>query len=95
MPINLVDPTVSPVPYLYKVAKRTDPGPSPVIGLVSNDKPNADQVLTGVALRIEKIFGVSMKRELVIKPHASRVMPSEQVDLIVERCNFAIVGVGD
>ncbi|MBT5872106.1 MAG: hypothetical protein HOH43_01705 [Candidatus Latescibacteria bacterium] len=95
MPINLVDPTVSPVPYLYKVATRVRPGPTPVLGLVSNGKPNAESVLTGVASRIGELFGVSMTHELVTKPHASRVMPSEQVDLIVERCNFAIVGVGD
>ena len=39
MPITLIDPTVSPVPYQYSIARRKPFAPAPVIGLVGNGKP--------------------------------------------------------
>ena len=95
MPVTLVDPTTSPLPYRYSIAHRQPITSAPVIGLVGNGKPNAEAVLCGVADRLEKRFGITAVREIVKKPHASRVMPPDLVDLIARRCHFALVGVGD
>ncbi len=95
MPIELVDPTVSPIPYDYGIADRDAGSGALVIGLVSNGKPNAEELLTGVAEHIGPMLGRDVQAQVVTKPHASRVMPPEQVDLIARKCNFAIIGVGD
>ena len=44
---------------------------------------------------LEQRLGATVEREIVKKPHASRVMPPDLVDLIARRCHFALVGVGD
>ncbi len=95
MPVTLVDPATSPVPYRHSIAHRQPITSAPVIGIVGNGKTNAEVLLCGVADRLEKRFGITAEREIVKKPHASRVMPTELVDLIVRRCHFALVGVGD
>ncbi|MEE2707988.1 MAG: hypothetical protein VYA69_00115 [Gemmatimonadota bacterium] len=95
MPVTLVDPATSPVPYRHSIACRQPITSAPVIGIVVNGKTNAEAVLCGVADRLEKRFGITVEREIVVKPHASRVMPTELIDLIARRCHFALVGVGD
>ena len=95
MSIKLIDPTVSPVPYRYTIANRPANLDHPVVGLIDNGKPNADKVLSGVADRLAQTLDLTLERVEVRKPHASRVLPADQVDLIARRCHFALVGVGD
>lgn len=95
MPIELIDPVVSPAPYSYTIARRRSIVDAPVIGLVGNGKPNAEEVLRGVADHLEHQLGITPEWITVAKPHASRVMPPDMVNLIARRCHFALVGVGD
>ena len=95
MPISLVDPTASATAADLRPAPRPlGPGHS-VAALVGNGKPNADVILRGVFEQLRKRLDHPAQSHEFTKESASRVLSGEMTDLIVRRCHFALVGVGD
>ena len=95
MPILLVDPTSSSYTDCLSLAKRFIVQSHSVLALVNNGKPNVDRILKGLLTDLRTTFGWATESESFIKPHASRILATDQVNQIVRRCHFAIVGVGD
>ena len=95
MPVTLVDPTASAVAAALRLATRPVGPQHTVAALVGNGKPNSDVILRGVFEQLSKRLGHPVEAHVYTKESASRVLSDEMTDLIVRRCNFALVGVGD
>lgn len=95
MTIELVDPTTSPQNRTREAARRPLKFERPIVGLLGNSKPGSEAILRRIALSLEETFGPPLELVSVTKPNASRIAPADLVDLIAQRCHFALVGVGD
>ena len=95
MTIELFDPTTSPVKRTMKMAQRPSGFERPIVGLLGNSKPGSEDILSRIASSLEEDFGPPLEVVSVTKPNASRIAPTNLVDLIAQRCHFALVGVGD
>ena len=95
MPVNLVDPTASAGASALRLARRPLGSRHTVAALVGNGKPNSNVVLRGVFEQLCKRLYHPVEALEYTKESASRVLSEEMTDLIVRRCNFALVGVGD
>ncbi len=95
MTIELFDPTTSPLKRTPEMAQRSSNFEHPIVGLLENSKPGSEDVLRRVASSLEEDFGPPLEVVFVSKPNASRTAPNDLVDLIAQRCHFALVGVGD
>ncbi|MCY3772062.1 MAG: hypothetical protein OXG98_08585 [Gemmatimonadetes bacterium] len=95
MPVTLVDPTASAGPAALRHARRPLGSLHTVAALVGNGKPNSDVILRGVFEGFRKRLAHPVEAVEYTKESASRVLSPDMTDLIVRRCNFALVGVGD
>lgn len=95
MPMALVDPTASAGAAALRLARRPLGSRHTIAALVGNGKPNSDVILRGVFKRLSKRLNHPVEALEYTKESASRVLSDEMTDLIVRRCNFALVGVGD
>ncbi len=95
MPVTLVDPTASAGAAALRLAVRPLGSRNTVAALVSNGKPNSSVILRGVFDRLSGRLDHPVEAHEFTKESASRVLSDEMTDLIVRRCNFALVGVGD
>lgn len=95
MPITLVDPTATASDPALRLAVRPLGSRHTVAALVGNGKPNSDIILRGVFEQLSKRIDHAVEVHEYTKESASRVLSDEMTDLIVRRCNFALVGVGD
>jgi hypothetical protein len=77
------------------LAPRTEPPEQFVIGLVSNGKPLAAELLTALVGEIRKRTGREISTEIIRKPSAGSPMTAVQADGMAARAHFVITGVGD
>ncbi len=95
MTIELFDPTTSPLKRTLETAQRPANLNHPIVGLLGNSKPGSEDILRRIASSLEEDFGPPLEVVSLTKPNASRIAPTDLVDLIAQRCHFALVGVGD
>ncbi len=95
MTIELIDPTTAPLNRTLEIAQRPPNFERPIVGLLGNSKPGSEDILRRIASSLEEDFGPPLELVSVTKPNASRTAPTDLVDLIAQRCHFALVGVGD
>ena len=92
--IEVLDPTVEPIPTSAVISPRPETLDGAVVGLLSNNKRNADEILEMVhevlADRFE--FGEVLARN---KGNASRPCPPEIMEEMAERCDLVITASGD
>ena len=92
--IQVLDPTVEPIPSSAVISPRPDTLDGAVVGLLSNNKLNADALLEMVheVLADRFDFGEVVARN---KGNASRPCPSEIMEELAERCDIVITASGD
>ena len=92
--IQVLDPTVDPVPADAVVAPRPDTLDGTVLGLLSNNKVNADELLVMVhdVLADRYEFSGVVSRN---KGNASRPCPDEIIEELSEQCDVVITASGD
>jgi hypothetical protein len=92
--LQVLDPTVDPIPADAVVAPRPETLNGTVVGLLSNNKLNADELLVMVqdvlADRYEFKGVVSRNKGL-----ASRPCPEEILNELSEQCDVVITASGD
>ena len=92
--MQVLDPTVEPIPASAVIAPRPDTLDGAVLGLLSNGKRNADVLLEMVhevlADRFE--FEGTVVRD---KGNASRPCPPDIMEELSERCDLVITASGD
>ena len=92
--LQVLDPTVEPIPADAVVAPRPGTLDGKVVGLLANGKHNAQELLDLVqqllADRFE--FGGVVSRN---KGNASRPCPADILDEMAEQCDVVITASGD
>lgn len=92
--LQVLDPTVDPIPADAVVAPRPESLNGTVLGLLSNNKLNADQLLAMVHDVLADRYEF---KEIVSKNkgNASRPCPEEILNELSERCDVVITASGD
>jgi hypothetical protein len=67
----------------------------PVIGLISNGKPLARELLDALALELGERLGRAVDLERLAKPSAAYVISAEEADVMAVRAHVVISGLGD
>lgn len=83
----------SPPPSAVALAPRA-PVERPVVGLVSNGKPHAAELLEAVARQLHARLGEG-EVELLRKPSAAYAITPEQARDMAARAHVVVTGVGD
>lgn len=94
MTIRVLDPTQPPEVLPARIAPRRAPDRPIVLGCLSNSKPNAGRLLKMIAEQLRDRLQIESTVEAA-KPNASLNAPEETLDQLAERCDMAIVAVGD
>lgn len=92
--LQVLDPTVQPIPADAVIAERPETLDGKVIGLLANGKINSEEVLalTQEVLADRYEFKGVVERN---KRNASRPCPPEIIDELVEQCDVVITSSGD
>lgn len=94
MGIVILDPTVEAEHAEVEAAKRIGGLDDKVLGLLSNSKVNADQLLHLVR---EGLAARYRLRDVVVraKPNASRVAPDDVMAELARTCDAVVTAIGD
>ncbi len=77
------------------LAPRSEPPEPLVIGLISNGKPLAAELLQALAEELRKRLRRDVTTEMIRKPSAGSPVTAVQADGMAARAHFVITGVGD
>lgn len=92
--LEVLDPTVEPIPAEAVIAARPETLDGMVLGLLANGKPNSEEMLELVheVLADRYDFKDVVSRN---KGTASRPCPVEIIDELIEQCDVVITSSGD
>ena len=92
--LEVLDPTVEPVPAEAVIAPRPETLDGTTLGLLANGKPNSVELLEMVhqVLADRYEFKTVLARD---KGNSSRPCPKEIVEEMAERCDLVITATGD
>ena len=77
------------------LAPRTELPERPTIGLISNGKPFAKELLGALATEFSLRLGREVDIERLAKPSAAYVITPEEADAMAARADIVICGLGD
>jgi hypothetical protein len=86
---------VEPPRAALRLALRSEPPEPLVIGLISNGKPLAAELLQALADELRKRLRRDVTTEIIRKPSAGSPVTAVQADGMAARAHFVITGVGD
>jgi hypothetical protein len=86
---------VDPPRAALTLAPRTEPADPLLIGLVSNGKPLAAELLQALAEELRQRLRRDVSTEIIRKPSAGSPITAVQADGMAARAHFVITGVGD
>jgi hypothetical protein len=78
-----------------ELAPRTALPERPVIGVISNGKPLAKELLDALVLELQERIGREVEVERLAKPSAAYVISAEEADVMAVRAHLVISGLGD
>ena len=86
-----------PAPQVASVtlAPRAPLPDHPVIGLISNGKPLAKELLDALATEMSLRLDRDVEVERLAKPSAAYVISAEEADVMAARAHLVISGLGD
>lgn len=92
--IEVLVPTLEGPASAWTLAPRLKTFDGKVIGLLSNHKPHADQILRLVVDTLRERYQI---RDIIFesKPYVGNVAPGEILDKLARGCDAVITGVGD
>ena len=91
---KILDPTVEALPDSTFLAPRPEGLDGKVVGLLSNDKRNADRLLDAVYSLLQDTYEFSGVVRLN-KGESSRPAPGHIMDELLEKCDLVITATGD
>lgn len=86
---------IEPPREALTLAPRTEPPEPLVIGLISNGKPLAAELLQALVEELRKRLRREITTEMIRKPSAGSPVTAVQADGMAARAHFVITGVGD
>jgi hypothetical protein len=91
---EFLDPTGDAVIELHGLAPRLDTLQGARLGIIENNKTNADKFLMMVFEELQEMYGVS-EVKMIRKKELSQPALHDQIEEIAEYADFAITGIGD
>ena len=87
----------APAPPVASVelAERKPLPERPVIGVISNGKPLAKELLDALVAELSERIGREVDVERLAKPSAAYVISAEEADVMAVRAHLVISGLGD
>ena len=85
----------SPAGRTRRVAERTPLPDRPTIGVISNGKPLAKELLDALVAELEQRLGRTCDVQRLAKPSAAYVISAEEADVMAVRAHVVISGLGD
>ena len=92
--VEVLDPTVAPIPSSAVRAPRPDTLDGKTVGLLANGKPNADELLE----LVQEVLSDRYEFKEVVarnKGNASRPCPKDLLEEMAEECDIVITSTGD
>ncbi len=86
---------VDPPRTALKPAPRSEPPERVALGVISNGKPLAAELLGSLAEALRKRLRRDITTEVIRKPSAGAPISAVQADGMAARAHFVITGVGD
>ena len=94
--ITVLRPDVpEPVHASVTLAERTPLPDRPTIGVISNGKPLAKELLDALVAELEQRLGRTCDVQRLAKPSAAYVISAEEADVMAVRAHVVISGLGD
>jgi hypothetical protein len=91
---EFLDPTGDAVIEQHGLAPRLDTLQGARLGIIENNKTNADKFLMMVFEELQEMYGVS-EVKMIRKKELSQPALHDQIEEIAEYADFAITGIGD
>ena len=92
--IEVLDPTVEPIPLEAVIAPRPESLDGAVLGLLANGKANSEAMLE----LVQEVLADRYEFKEVVsrnKGNASKPSPKDIIDELVDRCDVVITASGD
>lgn len=92
--IQVLDPTVAPIPMEAVRATRTETLDGLTVGLLANGKPNADKLLE----LVHQVLADKYEFKGVVarnKGNASRPCPRDLLEEMASQCDLVVTSTGD
>ena len=92
--LEVLDPTVAPIPIDAVIAPRPETLDGKVVGLLANGKHNAPELLE----MVQEVLADRFEFRAVVskdKGNASRPCPPDIMDELAEQCDVVITASGD
>jgi hypothetical protein len=85
----------APAVATVELAPRVALPERPVVGVISNGKPLAKELLDALVAELSARLGRTVDVEALQKPSAAYVISAEQADVMAVRAHVVISGLGD
>nr|WP_028064074.1 hypothetical protein [Solirubrobacter soli] len=96
MKIEVLRPDLpAPAVATVSLAPRVPLPERPVIGVISNGKPLAKELLDALVAELAERLGRTVDVEELKKPSAAYVISAEEADVMAVRAHVVISGLGD
>ena len=91
---EFLDPTGDAMIEQYPLAPRLQTLQGTRLGIIENNKTNADKFLMMVFEELQELYGVS-EVKMIRKKELSQPALHDQIEEIARYADFAITGIGD
>ena len=85
----------APTPTSVTLAARAPFPGRPTIGVISNGKPLAKELLDALVAEVSQRLHTEFDIERLAKPSAAYVISAEEADVMAVRAHMVISGLGD
>ena len=94
MSFVVYNPTGGPTAGNMGMAPRIENLQNGVLGVIDNGKTNSDTVLSRIVGNLAKRY--SLEEVVTIKKHSvSHAIKDEAAQMLAQKCNFVLAGIGD
>ena len=92
--VSILDPTSPPLPVDARMAERPDSLNGKVLGLLDNNKLNANKLLDEIDRLLSQRYEFADVVRLS-KPDVSRTCPTDTMEDLVRQCDVVVTAIGD
>ena len=94
MSFVVYNPTSGPTAEKMGMAPRIENLQNGILGVIDNGKTNSDTVLNRIVSNLAKRY--ALKEIVTIKKHSvSHAIKDDAAQMLAQKCNFVLAGIGD
>ena len=94
MSLVVYNPTSGPTAEKMGMAPRIENLRNGILGVIDNGKTNSDTVLNRIVSNLAKRY--ALEEIVTIKKHSvSHAIKDDAAQMLAQKCNFVLAGIGD